>query len=100
MSDYIDSLHRELLGRPVAPADMEAGRWAGHPESTVRAGIMNSEYARKNLPAFEGRSFTQPTASSGGGGTQPRRPRNRRLSTPRGISRPTRMLPLPSPEAR
>lgn len=52
MSDYVDALYRELLGRPVGPADMQAGKWAGHPESTVRTGIMHSaEYqARQAQP--------------------------------------------------
>jgi hypothetical protein len=51
MSEYIDELYRELLGRPVGPADMEAGRWAGHSEDVVRQGILNSEEYRNRNPS-------------------------------------------------
>ena len=57
MQDYIDRLYRELLGRPVGPADMEAGRWAGHPESTVRTGILNSDEYRNRQGSSSSSGF-------------------------------------------
>ena len=71
MADYIDALYRELLGRPAGEADMAAGRWAGHPESTVRTGILNSaEYNARNAPSSSSsmsgfmHGFGMPSSSS------------------------------------
>ena len=71
MSDYINALYQELLGRPVSDADMVAGKWAGHPESTVRTGIMNSAEYNARHPQSSSSSmsgfmhgFSSPSSSS------------------------------------
>ena len=71
MSDYINALYQELLGRPVSEADMVAGKWAGHPESTVRTGIMNSAEYNARHPQSSSSSmsgfmhgFSSPSSSS------------------------------------